>query len=82
MQTFLYSGHLFERLAMDMCEGSCDFKTGVKGSKPNQTMIGTNVFCRLAQKGPCGMTMINDIDDDSAENHGNFHTRTSDRKSV
>ena len=27
-------------------------------------MIGTIVFCRLTQKGPCGMTVNNDIDDD------------------
>ena len=37
-------------------------------------MIGTIVFCRLTQKGPCGMTVNNDIDDDSATKHGDSHT--------
>ena len=36
-------------------------------------MIGTIVFCRLTQKGPCGMTVNNDIDDDSATKHGDSH---------
>ena len=36
-------------------------------------MIGTLVFCRLTQKGPCGMTVNNDIDDDSATKHGDSH---------
>ena len=36
-------------------------------------MIGTIVFCRLTQKGPCGMTVNNDIDDDSASKHSNSH---------
>ena len=33
----------------------------------------TIVFCRLTQKGPCGMTVNNDIDDDSATKHGDSH---------
>ena len=37
-------------------------------------MIGTIVFCRLTQKGPCGMTVNNDIDDDSATKHGDSHS--------
>ena len=37
-------------------------------------MIGTIVFCRLTRKGPCGMTVNNDIDDDSATKHGDSHT--------
>ena len=37
-------------------------------------MIGTIVFCRLTQKGLCGMTVFNDIDDDSATEHSDFHT--------
>ena len=45
-------------------------------------MIGTIVFCRLTQKGPCGMTVNNDIDDDSATKHGDSHTRNSHRQSV
>ena len=52
----------------------CDFETGLNGSKPNHTMIGTNVFLPLDSKGPCGMTMTIDIDDDSATKHGDFHT--------
>ena len=36
-------------------------------------MIGTIVFCRLTQKGPCGMTVNNDIDDDSDTKHGDSH---------
>ena len=31
-------------------------------------MLGTIVFCRLTQKGPCGMTVNNDIDE-----HSNSH---------
>ena len=49
-------------------------------------MIGTIVFCRLTQKGPCGMTVNNDIDDDSATKHGdshmNFFWRTCQRVRV
>ena len=36
-------------------------------------MIGTIVFCRFDSKGPCGMTVLNDIDDDSATKHIDFH---------
>ena len=36
-------------------------------------MIGTIVFCTLTQKGSCGMTVNNDIDDDSATKHGDSH---------
>ena len=36
-------------------------------------MIGTIVFCTLTQKGPCGMTVNNEIDDDSAAKHGDSH---------
>ena len=39
-------------------------------------MIGTIVFCRLTQKGPCGMTVNNDIDDDSATKHGDSWSGT------
>ena len=52
----------------------CDFGDGLNGSKPSHTMIGTNVYCRLTQKGPCSMTMIKDIDDDSATKQGDFHS--------
>ena len=45
-------------------------------------MTGTIVFCRLTQKGPCGMTVNNDIDDDSATKHSDFNTRNSHRQSV
>ena len=33
-------------------------------------------------KDSCGMTVINDIYDDSATKHGKFHTRNSHRQSV
>ena len=36
-------------------------------------MIGTIVFCTLTQKGPCGMTVNNDIDDGSATKHSDSH---------
>ena len=36
-------------------------------------MIGTIVFSTLTQKGSCGMTVNNDIDDDSATKHGDSH---------
>ena len=45
-------------------------------------MIGTIVFCRLTQKGPCGMTVNNDINDDSATKRGDSHTRNSHRQGV
>ena len=45
-------------------------------------MIGTIVFCRLTQRAPGGMTVFNDIDDDSATKHSDFHTRNSHRQSV
>ena len=35
-----------------------------------------------SKKGPCGMTVNNDIDDDSATKHGDSHTRNSHRQSV
>ena len=37
---------------VDAPEGKlvCDFETGLNGSKPNHTMTGTNVFCRLIQR--------------------------------
>ena len=38
-------------------------------------MIGTIVFCTLTQKGPCGMRVNNDIDDDSATKHSDSHRR-------
>ena len=38
-------------------------------------MMVTIVFCRLTQKGPCGTTVNNDIDDDSATKHSNSHNR-------
>ena len=37
-------------------------------------MIGTLVSSTLTQKGPCGMTVNNDIDDDSATKHSDSHT--------
>ena len=30
----------------------CDFETGLNGSKPSHTMIGTNVFRSLTQRAP------------------------------
>ena len=33
-------------------EQDYDFETGLNGSKPNHTMIGTFVFCRLTQRVP------------------------------
>ena len=41
-----------------------------------------NCFLPFDSKGPCGMTMLNDIDDDSATKHSDFHTRNSHRQSV
>ena len=35
-----------------------------------------------SKKGPCGMTVNNDIDDDSAAKHSNSHIRNSHRQSV
>ena len=49
----------------------------LKGSKPNHTMIGTIVFCRLTQKGPCGMTVNIDINYNSATKHGDSHRSPS-----
>ena len=36
-----------------------------------------NCFLHFDSKGPCGMTVNNDIDDDSATKHGDSHTRTA-----
>ena len=36
-------------------------------------MIVTIVSRTLTQKGPCGMTVNNDIDDDSATKHSDSH---------
>ena len=36
-------------------------------------MIGTIVFSTLTQRAPCGMTVNNDIDDDSATKHSDSH---------
>ena len=41
-----------------------------------------NCFLHFDSKGPCGMTVNNDIDDDSATKHGDSHTRNSHRQSV
>ena len=41
-----------------------------------------NCFLRFDSKAPCGMTVNNDIDDDSATKHGDSHTRNSHRQSV
>ena len=41
-----------------------------------------NCFLPFDSKGPCGMTVFNDIDDDSATKHSDFHTRNSHRQSV
>ena len=41
-----------------------------------------NCFLHFDSKGPCGMTVNNDINDDSATKHGDFHTRNSHRQSV
>ena len=41
-----------------------------------------NCFLPFDSKGPCGMTVNNDIDDDSATYHKNSHTRNSHRRSV
>ena len=42
-----------------------------------------NCFLPFDSKGPCGMTMFNDIDDDSATKHSDSHTvRVSDRRDV
>ena len=35
-----------------------------------------------SKKGPCGMTVNNDINDDSATKHGDSHTRNSHRQGV
>ena len=45
-------------------------------------MIVAIVFLPFDSKGPCGMTVNNDIDDDSATKHGDSHTRNSHRQSV
>ena len=41
-----------------------------------------NCFLPFDSKGACGMTVNNDIDDDSATKHGDSHTRNSHRQSV
>ena len=41
-----------------------------------------NCFLPFDSKGPCGMTVNNDIDDDSATKHSDSHTRNSHRQSV
>ena len=41
-----------------------------------------NCFLHFDSKGPCGMTVNNDIDDDSATKHSDSHTRNSHRQSV
>ena len=41
-----------------------------------------NCFLPVDSKGPCGMTVNNDIDDDSTTKHSNSHTRNSHRQSV
>ena len=41
-----------------------------------------NCFQHFDSKGPCGMTVNNDIDDDSATKHSDSHTRNSHRQSV
>ena len=41
-----------------------------------------NCFLPFDSKGPCGMTVNNDIDDDSATKHGDSHTRNSHSQSV
>ena len=43
---------------------------------------GDNCFQHFDSKGPCGMTVNNDIDDDSATKHNDSHTRNSHRQSV
>ena len=43
---------------------------------------GDNCFLHFDSKGPCGMTLNNDIDDDSATKHSDSHTRNSHRQSV
>ena len=41
-----------------------------------------NCFLHFDSKGPCGMTVNNDIDDDSATKHSDSHTSNSHRQSV
>ena len=41
-----------------------------------------NCFQHFDSKGPCGMTVNNDIDDDSATKHSDSHTRNPHRQSV
>ena len=41
-----------------------------------------NCFLPFDSKGPCGVTVNNDIDDDGATKHSNSHTRNSHRQSV
>ena len=41
-----------------------------------------NCFLPFDSKAPCGMTVNNDIDDESATKHSNSHTRDSHRQSV
>ena len=41
-----------------------------------------NCFLPFHSKGPCGMTVKIDIDDDSATKHSDSHTRNSHRQSI
>ena len=41
-----------------------------------------NCFQHFDSKGTCGMTVNNDIDDDSFTKHSDSHTRNSHRQSV
>ena len=41
-----------------------------------------NCILPFDSKGPCGMTVNNDIDDDSATKHSDSPTRNSHRQSV
>ena len=56
---------------------------GLKGSKNQPHDDRDNCFLPFDSKnGPCGMTVNNDIDDDSATKDGDSHTRNSHRHSV
>ena len=41
-----------------------------------------NCFLSFDLKGLCGVTVLNDIDDDRATKHSDFHTHNSHRQSV
>ena len=41
-----------------------------------------NCFLPFDSKGPCGMTVNNDVDDDIATKHSNSYTRNSHRQRV